>query len=145
MLGIMTDQEMSFDIMRDLQKPEEDFSRWRLRIATYIASQTDPERFGVEGFYLIGSTKNATAGPESDIDLLLHVRGTEKQQKALKIWLEKWSVYLDEINYRKTGQRSGGLLDVHIVTDEDIARQTSFAAKIGAVTDAARKLPMMKK
>ena len=141
----MNDQEVSLDIMRDLQKPEEDFSRWRLRMATYIASQTDPERLGVEGFYLIGSTKNATAGPASDIDLLLHVRGTERQQKALEVWLEEWSVYLDEINYRKTGHRSGGLLDVHIITDEDIAQQTSFAAKIGAITDAARKLSMMKK
>ena len=140
----MTDQEVSLDIMRDLQKPEEDFSRWRLRMATYIASQTDPERLGVEGFYLIGSTKNATAGPASDIDLLLHVRGTEKQQKALEAWLEEWSVYLDEINYRKTGHRSGGLLDVHIVTDEDIARQTRFAVKIGVVTDAARQLPIKK-
>jgi pyruvate,water dikinase len=140
----MIDQKAPLDIMRDLQKPEEDFSRWRLRIATYIASQTDPERLGVEGFYLIGSTKNATAGPASDIDLLLHVRGTERQQKALEAWLEEWSVYLDEINYRKTGHRSGGLLDVHIVTDEDIAQQTSFAVKIGAVTDAARQLPMKK-
>ena len=140
----MIDQKAPLDIMRDLRKPEEDFSRWRLRIATYIASQTDPERLGVEGFYLIGSTKNATAGPASDIDLLLHVRGTERQQKALEAWLEEWSVYLDEINYRKTGHRSGGLLDVHIVTDEDTAQQTSFAVKIGAVTDAARQLPMKK-
>ena len=141
----MTDQEVSLDMMRDLQKPEEDFSRWRLRMATYIASQTDPERFGVEGFYLIGSTKNATAGPASDIDLLLHVRGTEEQQKALEAWLEEWSVYLDEINSRKAGYRTGGLLDVHIITDDDIAQKSSFAAKIGAITDAARKLPMMKK
>ena len=141
----MTTQETSLDMMRDSQKPQEDFSRWRLRMATYIASQTDPERLGVEGFYLIGSTKNATAGPASDIDLLLHVRGTEEQQNALEIWLEEWSVYLDEINYRKTGHRSGGLLDVHIITDEDIAQKNSFASKIGAVTDAARKLPMMKK
>jgi hypothetical protein len=32
------------------------------------------------------------------------------------------------------------LLDVQILTDDDIARQTSYAAKIGAVTDAARPL-----
>jgi hypothetical protein len=28
------------------------------------------------------------------------------------------------------------------VTDDDIARQSSYAVKIGAVTDAARPLPM---
>jgi pyruvate,water dikinase len=56
------------------------------------------------------------------------------------VWLEGWSLCLDEINYLKTGYRSRGLLDVHLVCDEDIARRTSYAAKIGAVTDAARAL-----
>jgi len=47
---------------------------------------------------------------------------------------------LAEFNYLRTGYRSDGLLDVHIITDEDIANKTSFAAKIGAVTDPARPL-----
>ena len=34
------------------------------------------------------------------------------------------------------------LLDVHLVTDGAIAAKTSFAVKIGAVTDAARPLPL---
>ena len=47
------------------------------------------------------------------------------------------------MNYLRTGYRlPGGLLDVHLVTDEDIAHKTSYAVKIGAVTDAARRLPM---
>jgi len=44
--------------------------RWRYRMAERIAARLDPRRFGVKGFYLIGSTKNATAGAASDIDLL---------------------------------------------------------------------------
>lgn len=32
------------------------------------------------------------------------------------------------------------LLDIHFVTDEDIAKHNSYAIKIGAVTDAARPL-----
>jgi hypothetical protein len=32
------------------------------------------------------------------------------------------------------------LLDAHIVTDEDIARGDTYAAKIGAATDPARPL-----
>jgi pyruvate,water dikinase len=125
--------------------PVEEHWRWRLRMATQIASQTDSERFGVVGFYVMGSTKNATAGPSSDIDLLLHVRGTEEQRRALAMWLEGWSLCLDELNYLKTGSRTGGLLDVHFVTDDDIAQKTSFALKIGATTDAARKLPMLER
>ena len=44
------------------------------------------------------------------------------------------------MNYLRTGYRADGLLDVHYVTDEDIENQTSYAVKIDAVTDAARKL-----
>ena len=42
----------------------------------------------------------------------------------------------------RTGYRTDGLLDVHFVTDEDIAAHTSWAVKIGAVTDAARELSL---
>jgi len=99
---------------------------------------------GVAGLYVFGSTKNATAGLKSDIDILVHVRGSERQREELQAWLEGWSLCLDEMNYLRTGYRTGGLLDVHIVTDEDIAQRTSFAVKIGAVTDAARPLPLAK-
>ena len=37
---------------------------------------------------------------------------------------------------------AAGLLDVHIVTDDDIAKKTSYAVKIGAATDPARLLPI---
>jgi hypothetical protein len=49
------------------------------------------------------------------------------------------------MNYLRTGVKAGKLLDVHIVTDEDIAARNPFAVKIGAVTDAARPLPMCKR
>ena len=56
--------------------------------------------------------------------------------------MEGWSISLDELNYLQTGYRTGGLLDVHYVTDQDIEKRTSFAAKIGAVTDPAEELPL---
>jgi hypothetical protein len=118
--------------------------RWRMRVAAMVASQLDADRFGVKGFYIFGSTKNATAGPASDIDILIHFRGSKEQRNQLNTWLEGWSLCLDEMNYLRTGYKSGGLLDIHIVTDEDIARKTSYAAKIGAVTDSARPLPLKK-
>jgi hypothetical protein len=118
----------------------EDYWRWRYRMAEQIASHLDADRFGVAGLYLFGSTKNGMAGPASDIDLLVHFRGSTYKRKGLVQWLEGWSLCLDEINYLRTGYHSGGLLDVHIVTDDDIARRTSYAVKIDAVTDAARPL-----
>ena len=104
----------------------------------------DGRRFGVRSAYVIGSTKNSTAGPQSDIDLLVHFRGTSRQRQELLLWLEGWSRCLDEMNFQKTGYRSGGLLDVHLITDKDIAAKTSFAVKIGAVADAARPLALKK-
>ncbi|MDM7913761.1 MAG: PEP/pyruvate-binding domain-containing protein, partial [Candidatus Eisenbacteria bacterium] len=108
--------------------------RWRLRFAEQIAAETDPLRFGLKGFYLIGSTKNASAGPASDIDLVLHFAGSERQRIELSTWLDGWSRCLSELNYLRTGYRTEGLLDVHFVTDEDIAARSSFAVKIGAIT-----------
>jgi len=116
--------------------------RWRLTMAEAIAARLDGVRFGVKGLYVFGSTKNATAGPGSDIDLLVHFAGDERQRVELLTWLDGWSLALAVLNRLRTGERSEGLLDVHVVTDDDIARQTSYAVKIGAVTDAARPLTL---
>jgi hypothetical protein len=123
-------------------RPAEDHWRWRLRMAQKVAADLDPARFGVVALYVFGSTKNASAGPGSDIDLILHFRGTPEQRRELELWLEGWSLCLAEMNFLRTGYRSEGLLDVHFVTDADIARQSSYASKIGAITDAARPLTL---
>jgi pyruvate,water dikinase len=120
----------------------DDHWRWRLRMAQQLAGSLDPVRFGVKAAYVLGSTKNATAGPASDIDLILHVEPGAARRRELEAWLEGWSQALAEMNYLRTGYSKSGLLDVHFVTDEDIAGGSSFAAKIGAVTDAARPLPL---
>ncbi|HBC45821.1 MAG TPA: pyruvate, phosphate dikinase [candidate division Zixibacteria bacterium] len=132
-------------IWKESEQTTDNYWPWRLRMAEYIASQIEPERFGVKGFYIFGSTKTGKAGPGSDIDIMVHFDGTDKQRELLTSWLEAWSLCLDQMNYLQTGYKSGGLLDVHIITDDDIERKTSYAVKIGAVTDAARPLPMKKK
>lgn len=122
--------------------PVEAHWRWRLRMVERIADDLDADRFGIRALYVFGSVKNATAGPSSDIDLLVHDEGEGSKREQLRLWLDGWSRSLAETNYLRTGYRSDGLLDVHYVTDEDIEKQTSYAAKIGAVTDAARPLPL---
>jgi len=114
--------------------------KWRLIMAEKIAANLDYEKFGVKDMYIFGSTKNATSGPASDIDLLVHFAGSDLQLKDLKLYLEGWGVCLSELNYYRTGYKTSNILDVHFITDEDIANKNSFAIKIGAVTDAARKL-----
>jgi len=120
----------------------DDYWIWRLNMANRIASQLDPKRFGVKGFYVFGSTKNATAGPGSDIDILIHFIGTDTQKKELLLWLEGWGLSLAEVNFKRTGYKSTNLLDIHLVTNQDIEKKHSYAIKIGAVTDAAKPLKM---
>ncbi len=147
-VGVLTDAteyvDQDAEGRQPVPTPEGQDWRWRTRMAESVAARLDPPRFGVKALYVFGSTKNATAGPASDIDLLVHFTGTDKQRRDLEQWFEGWSLSLSEINYLRTGYRTDSLLDVHIVTDDDVANRTSYAVKIGAVTDAARELPLRK-
>ena len=128
------------DEKKQTESRSDDAWRWRYRMAEKIASLIDTEKFGVKSFYLFGSTKNATAGPASDIDIIIHCNGNEKQMEELKLWLSGWSYCLSEMNYLRTGYKTESLLDVHLITDEDIKNKDSYAMKIGAITDAAKEL-----
>jgi len=137
-----TGTEVVTEVKRKDETRVEDHWRWRLRMAERIAAEIHRDRFGVKAMYVFGSTKNASAGPASDIDLLVHLEGPDHVRPDLTLWLEGWSRCLAEINYLRTGYRSEGLLDVHFVTDEDVEHKTSYAVKIGAITDAARPLTL---
>ncbi len=113
---------------------------WRMYMARELARQLDKEKFGVIDLYLIGSVKTDTFDVESDIDLLVHFKGDEKQKKALACWLEGWSRCLGVMNYLYTGYKREELLDVKIVTDENIEEKYKYAIKIGAITDSALNL-----
>lgn len=121
-------------------EPDEHW-KWRHEMVEKIASHLDLGKFGLKGLYLIGSTKNAQAGPGSDIDLLALSEGDPKLINDLRLWIQGWGLCLDELNYRKTGFRSNeSLIDLHIVTDEDIKKGDSYAIMINATTDGARPI-----
>lgn len=135
-----SDSKTSADVKMEV--PTEDHWRWRFRMTERIAAAIDTNVYGVKGFYIIGSTKNATAGPNSDIDVIVHIEGDPEKEKILMSWLDGWGKCLSELNYLKTGYKIEPMLDIHIITDEDVKNKTSFAVKIGAITDAARELPL---
>jgi hypothetical protein len=116
--------------------------KWRFRMAERISQLMDFEKFGIKAVYLIGSVKNATAGPASDLDLLIHHQANELQLNCLKSWIDGWSLCLAEENFQRTGYQTGKLIDLHLITEEDIKAKTSFAVMIGAVNDPARLLRM---
>lgn len=127
------------DIDHEPENSEESW-RWRHYMAEKIAEEIDMEAFGVKGIYLIGSTNSCSAKVSSDIDLLIHLDTPCDRKKELDLWLKGWSSALAEMNYLKTGYKTGGLLDVHYITDKDIEERTSFAVKLGSVYDPAYPL-----
>ncbi|HAK46548.1 MAG TPA: pyruvate, phosphate dikinase [Spirochaeta sp.] len=132
--------ESTLDIYSHTDVKQLDYWSWRYSMAETIAASLEPARFGVKAMYLIGSTKNANAGPMSDIDLLIHIEEGSNKKGMLSVWLDGWSRCLGRMNFLRTGYKTDQLLDVHYITDLDIAQKTSMAIKINAITDAARKL-----
>ncbi len=93
----------------------EDHWLWRQRMAERLADQIDAERFGVIAVYLAGSARSASAGPASDIDLVVHLRPElpPERRRELETWLDGWSRALAEVNYLRTGVARERLLDLH--------------------------------
>ncbi len=114
--------------------------QWRHYMAQQIAESVDMESLGIKGIYLFGSTNTSNTGMGSDIDLLFHVDGDAEQRALLLRWLDGWSLALARINFLHTGYNTDRLLDLHIVTDEDIAAGDSFAIKINSSVDPAAPL-----
>ncbi len=124
-----------------LRNTSDEHWKWRWRMAEMIARKTNFDQFGIKAMYLIGSTKETTAGPASDIDLLIHFVGDEQQKCSLKAFIDGWSFALENMNKQKTGHSMDeGIIDLHIITDEDIKKQTSYAVMIDSVNNPARLL-----
>jgi predicted nucleotidyltransferase len=121
-----------------------DHLTWRTQKVEEIAQALDPDLYGIKALYLIGSTKDGSAGPSSDIDLLVHFKGTEEQKDKLMAWLDDWGKKLGQENKERTGYETGGLLDVHIITDEDIKNRSSWATHITSPYQAVKKIPLKK-
>ena len=121
-----------------------DHLTWRTQKIEEIAQALDPDLYGIQGMYLIGSTKDGSAGPTSDIDLLVHFRGTEEQKDKLMVWFDEWGKKLAKENKERTGFATEGLLDVHIITDEDIKKKSSWASHITSSYQTVRKITLKK-
>ncbi len=121
-------------------EPGESHWQWRWRMAQAIVDRCDFVALGIVAVYLIGSTKDGTAGPASDIDLLIHYDGTASSRALIESYLRGWSHALAECNQQRTGLASKELVEPHLITDADIAARTSFAAMIDSHTNRARLL-----
>ncbi len=124
-------------------KPPDHWS-WRMQKAEEIAEKIDPEAYGIEEIYLIGSTKTGKAGPASDIDLIVHFKGTDEEKELLLEWFEEEGKKLSRENEERTGVETENLLDVHIITDKDIENKTSWATHLTSPYSRIEKLKIKK-
>lgn len=137
--NINLDKDLIESIIGNNKDSVKEHWKWRYKAVEKIAEKLDMDYFGVEAMYLIGSTKNCDAGPYSDVDIMFHFKGNENQKKELIEWIEDWSRKLAEINNLLTGVNvDEGLIDLHIITDDDIKKKDSYASMIGAVNNRAR-------
>ncbi len=134
--------EMPTEETRPGEASREGHWRWRLRMAERIAGAGRRREVRRRGDVRLRQREERDRGAG---ERHRHARPLPRNggaARALETWLEGWSLCLDEMNFLRTGIRSGGLLDVHLVTDEDIAARSSYAVKIGNVTDAAWEIPI---
>lgn len=124
---------------------KDEYWKWRMHIVDLIAEKIDAERFGIKKMYVVGSTKNANAGPASDIDIIVHFDGNEQQECQLKTWFEGWSLCLAEMNYVRTGYRIDSMIDLHIITDSDIKNKNSYAVMLTSTENSAKEITLKKR
>jgi len=115
---------------------------WRMQKVKELSENIDPELYGIKALYLIGSTKTGEAGPASDIDLIVHFKGTEEQKEKLMTYFEKIGKKLSKENKERTGIETEGLLDIHIITEEDIKKRTSWATHITSPYMSVKKIEL---
>jgi len=118
--------------------------KWRCDMANQMAEKLDMGKYGVNGMYIFGSTLETTASSGSDIDLIVHVDEKNWQKEKLNLWFDGWSQSLSAMNFRRTGYKTDGLLDIHYITDKDIDNKNSYAIKINSKTDRAKPLKVIK-
>lgn len=114
--------------------------QWRLKMIQRAFEQMDLTLYGVEAVYIIGSVKEAKAGPKSDIDLIIHFHGDVRQKELLNTWVAAWGRALAFHNYDRTGYMlEEGIIDAHYVTTDEIEKKSSsYAAMIGSMHNSAR-------
>jgi hypothetical protein len=114
--------------------------QWRKRMAESVGLKLDPERFGVKAVYLFGTVFHDTAGPNSDIDFLVHFEGNESQFHDLKLWFEGWNLCLSQINYYRSGYSVEKVLDITYISESDFEDQKYYVDLMNPSNHSSKKL-----
>lgn len=120
------------------EQPESHWE-WRLRMAHELCRFAPFQPLQIVSVYVAGSTKNATAGPASDIDLIIVHRAPDTT--AIEAYMKGWSHSLAVWNEVRTGiPQPDGLLDVHLLHEHELDSGSSWATMLRSSENSARLL-----
>lgn len=120
----------------DYVKIRETDAQWRMDIARMLSQRCPLKDLGIIAIYLIGSVKSMNAGPSSDIDFLVHYKN-ENSKKLIESYFLGWDHAIVHENFKRTGYKCESIIELHLITDEDIKNKTSYAVMIGATENSA--------
>jgi pyruvate, water dikinase len=112
--------------------------KWRLEMATALSNSDFLENKNITAIYLLGSVKNAQSGPASDIDMMIHTNPDNPFLDEIKQFMKCWGLCLSELNAFLTGEKIDEMLDIHFISDKDIAEKNSFTSMIGSHFNSAK-------
>lgn len=94
---------------------------WKKEAAEAISAECDYDKFGVLGFYLVGTVFNQISKPEADIDLIIYVKNKNSRHTELLLeWLNGWDKALIGWYHSQYGYKLSKLLDVKIIDNENL-------------------------
>jgi predicted nucleotidyltransferase len=113
---------------------------WRTRMAEAFAQSIDMKKYNIIGIYLAGSVFKGESTPESDINLIIHSNAKQSEKDDFLKWAEGWNSALKSINYNRTGFQLDNILDIAIVSDEDIEANQFYRDLLNPTLRLSKKL-----
>lgn len=119
------------------EKTAETHWEWRYRMAVELCNFADFSSLKIKAIYIAGSTKNATAGPASDIDLI--IIHTSDNTTAITEYFKGWSHCLSVWNEFRTGiSQKDGILDLHLLHESELGSDDSWATMLRSTENSAK-------
>lgn len=114
--------------------------QWRWSIAEHFAKSVDKIKYGIQSIYLFGTVFNNSASANSDIDMLVISDNIELTRGEFFTWLDGWNQALSQVNFHKYGIHINKMIDLHIVSSEEISDKIYFMEIIDPKNNQSIKL-----
>lgn len=103
-----------------------------------MCKSIDLKEYGILAIYLIGSTKNQNAAAKSDIDLIIHFDGSLQSELKINSWFSAYNDFIYNFINEINNEGIKEIFDIHLISDQDIERKTSYATMISSLENSAK-------